>query len=259
MPLGAAAAAAAAAARTEAAVIGTVAQLPTGEARASPLGSSRGNAQGCNGRCRKDGQFGEHSIGWEIGVWMLFLIPLTRSFPRSFVVDLSFLFKVWDWVEYRARGSPGPGAYDDGDAYKKSVSSGGSGKFNESRSKSDLEWQILRASRIPGVGDYDERTPPISGGQIAKTSGKSALEWAILRASQIPGAGDYEVDEATKPKHGGGRFNSSQSKSELDWILLRARALPAPGQYAAPVDKKKAVSGGKFNSSQSKSELEWAM
>ena len=133
---------------------------------------------------------------------------------------------VWDWIEYHAKESPGPGNYDDGVAFKKLLSSSG-GRFNLSKSKSDLENTIIRAADTPGVGSYEEVRPKIMGGTIAKTSGKSDIEWQIHRAASMPGAGSYEIDNA-KPKLRGGKFPSSSGKSDRKCFprLLGGECMP---------------------------------
>lgn len=63
-----------------------------------------------------------------------------------------------------ARGVPGPGQYH----IKRDLQPSG-GRFNLSNAKTDVEWQMIRAAKLPGPGEYpvhvmDPRT--ISGARI---------------------------------------------------------------------------------------------
>ena len=56
-----------------------------------------------------------------------------------------------------------------------------------------MDWQILRASKTPGPGEYMlPSTLATNGGRMGKSMAKSALEWEIYRASQTPGPQDYK-------------------------------------------------------------------
>jgi len=139
---------------------------------------------------------------------------------------------VWNVPENAIK--PGPGEYPGVD---KGVKIGG-GRFNNSRAKSDLEWTIFNAKRLPGPADYDTPTTDVNGrsatvskvggGKWNRAASKSGLEWDIYRASQLPGP-DYDTNavyQYLEGKSGGGPRKGAR-------ILGRAGFnLPAPfNQY----------------------------
>lgn len=80
---------------------------------------------------------------------------------------------------------PGPGQYHTSDA----TFSPSGGKFNASKAKSDLEWQIFYAKSLPGPGTYDSPKEKHEGGTFSTAVPKSALDWAIDNAKKTPGPG----------------------------------------------------------------------
>mmetsp|Transcript_12033 Transcript_12033/g.41768 ORF Transcript_12033/g.41768 Transcript_12033/m.41768 type:complete len:424 (+) Transcript_12033:548-1819(+) len=125
-----------------------------------------------------------------------------------------------------------------------------------SRPKSDIDWQVYSASKIPGPGDYNTIEPvKVSGGRFSTARPKSAVETLIRMSSQIPGPGHYNVPSSSGIE--GGRMSNANPKTEIEWTILRAKDIPGPGQYNVRRDLK--TSGGKFNMSRPKSEIDWVM
>jgi hypothetical protein len=166
---------------------------------------------------------------------------------------------------------PAPDGYQP--AFGGSAMSLTGGKFNLSKSKSEVEWEIHRAKQLPGPGHSQPQggyncAELISGGAFNLGKPKSDIEWKIYRAAQVPAPGH------SHPKCGysafvdlnGGKFNMSKPKSDVEWEIYRASQLPAPGEHHPsggfnlldnPVGK--AAGGGKFNQSCAKSDIEWKM
>jgi hypothetical protein len=143
-----------------------------------------------------------------------------------------------------AAALPGPGQYH----IKRNPEQPG-GRFNLSKAKTDVEWKMYRASKIPGPGEYpvhtmDPRTiggARIQGGRFDESRPKNDIEWRAYNASGRvnpegqPGPGQYDTFNPPKMLDpAGGRFNLAKPKSELDFILDRAKELPGPGEYDAP-------------------------
>ena len=84
---------------------------------------------------------------------------------------------------------PGPA---DHPAPKLSRPSGG--RFNEGKSKTEVEWAIYHASFRPGPADYP--APPLpraGGGAMSEAKPKSDLDWRIYEHSQLPGPGEHKI------------------------------------------------------------------
>lgn len=105
------------------------------------------------------------------------------------------------------------------------------GKFNLSKSKSDVDWIIYRSSQIPAPGQYDSENVVPKGGKISKANPKTPLDWQILLAKSLPGPGQYEQPNSTS-RLSGGKFNTSKSKSNLEWVIYNAKQIPGPGSYS---------------------------
>ena len=85
-----------------------------------------------------------------------------------------------------------------------------------------LDLVIRRAAGIPSPQDYRPRDArPSLGARFNKSRAKSNLEWQIHDAKQKPGPGAYTLQSGRTP--GGGRFNLSVAKSELEWTIWRAK------------------------------------
>jgi hypothetical protein len=98
----------------------------------------------------------------------------------------------------RANENPGPGTYSlqqkEGREGSGSVPFGG-------RGKSDVDWTILMASKLPGVGQYDlHKSSQPRGAAKILGKGKTELDKVILKAKRMPGPGDYELIADGKPR-----------------------------------------------------------
>jgi hypothetical protein len=96
--------------------------------------------------------------------------------------------------------NPGPGSYD---LSPKSSKMGGTGVIPFlPRGKTDVDWIILRAKKLPGVGEYDIASRPKTVSTSFPRKGTSALDLVIKRGKSFPGPGDYDLDESTPAKGG---------------------------------------------------------
>ena len=95
--------------------------------------------------------------------------------------------------------NPGPGQYSLDDKKKKALP--GAIPFM-GRGKTDVDWTIMTASKLPGVGQYELKNKSKSKRSV-KLNGKgtSQLDRIITKAKTLPGPGDYNIIEAT-PKPG---------------------------------------------------------
>lgn len=165
-----------------------------------------------------------------------------------------------EWLEYRARQTPGPGEYN---VHSRHQQLQLAGKFNESRPKSDIEWKMLRAKAVPGPGEYDtkghaDRERSRAGSRFSGSRPKSDIDWKIYHAKQIPGPGEY-ISPATTGNHGpsGGRFSKATPKSDVEWKCIAASKVPGPGAYGKMNAGLPPPSGGRFSVAKPKSELDW--
>lgn len=46
---------------------------------------------------------------------------------------------------------------------------------------------------VQGPGEYEEVKDELKGGHFGKFKPKSDIEWQMYRASQLPAPGDYEI------------------------------------------------------------------
>ena len=122
---------------------------------------------------------------------------------------------------------PGPGEYDVTETRRI-----GGGRISRASGKSDVDWEIYRASQIPGPGAYDpDRAHAVGGGRFSTAKPKTDVDWLVYRAQQLPAPGAYDVDHGRKLA--GGRIGKSRAKTELDWVVYRAAQTPGPGAYEA--------------------------
>jgi hypothetical protein len=131
-----------------------------------------------------------------------------------------------------------------GEYKPKTIQSSG-GSFSTAKPKSDLEWKIYHAQNLPGPGEYKIPDQKKSGGSFSTANPKSDLEWKIYYAQKLPGAGEYTTTAPMTPS--GGKFNQSKPKSDLDWTIYNAKQSPGPGQYKVNDSATRASShSGKF-------------
>merc|ERR1711871_1542250 len=101
---------------------------------------------------------------------------------------------------------PGPGHYETDPANIDGVEANIAGTIKFiSRGKTDVDWTILNASKLPGIGQYNPVLPANSQRSVKLIGkGKSQLGEIITRASKIPGPQDYNLQglENVKTKAG---------------------------------------------------------
>jgi len=127
--------------------------------------------------------------------------------------------------------SPGPGEYGDFSIGKRKKLIKG-GVFTRETSTSFLK-NALSADALlsPGPGHYFNLQVNLpEGGSFGTAKPKTALEWEIYRASKIPGPADYLLPE--KKIHGGKFSPDEISKREIDRVMAHAAQLPGPADYA---------------------------
>jgi hypothetical protein len=114
------------------------------------------------------------------------------------------------------------------------------GKFSDALVKTDIEWDMLRASEIPAPGDCQPAggfsTLDRRGGRFNAGGGKTDVELEILRAAKLPAPTD------TCPAGGfstldrrGGKFNESKAKTYREWIEYYAEGTPGPADTGGAV------------------------
>lgn len=161
----------------------------------------------------------------------------------------------------REAGSvPGPGSYA-----LMEQNQGRAPSIGMVKAKSALDWQIYRASKLPGPAEYSPMNSKLyqSGGTVkfSADNSKTALDWEIYRAKQLPGPAAYSIGDMSrdgaKPKTSAPRFSGDESKSMIDWVIYRAKQLPGPQDYPEPNDR--STVGVKFSNARPKTELEWTI
>jgi hypothetical protein len=132
-----------------------------------------------------------------------------------------------------AATKPDPGVHQPKEGFSTMCSNGG--KFNMSKAKTHIEWEMYRAKQLPAPGEYDTAKlgSNLKGGGFNLSNAKSDVEWEIYRASQIPDPGQHEPDGGFSAfkETSGGAFNMSKPKSHVDWEIYRAQQVPSPGEH----------------------------
>jgi hypothetical protein len=100
----------------------------------------------------------------------------------------------------------------------------------QSNPKSYLDLEIRRAESIPGPCTYtlpDGGPGARSGGRFSTAKAKSDVEWCIHRAERLPAPGQYEP--ARLPGPAGGRISTAHVRGSIDHEIYRAKDIPGPG------------------------------
>ena len=129
--------------------------------------------------------------------------------------------------------TPGPGTYEQSLGFGSNV---GGGRFSTSKPKSTIEWIQYYAKQIPAPSDYGSPKIPSASSISARfpsTRSKTELEKTILKASRLPGPGQY-LGAGHMPLPKGGVMSSSKRKTDVDWTIYRASSIPGPQDYPAP-------------------------
>lgn len=120
-----------------------------------------------------------------------------------------------------------------------------------------MDWQIVRASRTPGPGEYviPSTCTNISGGRFGTAISKTGIEMLLYEKKGIPGPGAYSMPDISDLLKGG-RMGKGTPKTDVDWAILRASQTPGPGQYALPSSVLEAR-GGVISQSRGKTDVDW--
>jgi len=147
-----------------------------------------------------------------------------------------------EWEEYRASKIPGPS--DTGTLTKKQELGGSimGGEFPKFTPKGLVESVVFSKRSVPGPADYNvQGNDSGRAACISKTSVKSDVEWAMERAAKLPGPGEYSTKNTGI---GGMLVNSGQGRSApsahmcraerkttTDTAMRLAKSTPGPGTY----------------------------
>jgi len=145
-----------------------------------------------------------------------------------------------EWEEYRASKIPGPA--DTGILSKKQSLGGSlmGGEFPKFTPKGLVESAVHAKKNIPGPAHYTVQASNAGKAAcISKTSVKSDVEWSMERASKLPGPGEYSTKNTGI---GGMLVNSGQGRSApsthmcraerrttTDMAIQLAKSTPGPG------------------------------
>eukprot|EP01052_Picozoa_sp_SAG31_P022991 SAG31_NODE_1860_length_7048_cov_6.740325_4_plen_479_part_00 len=104
-----------------------------------------------------------------------------------------------------------------------------------------IDWQILRASRLPGPAEYSlpgmkEHIASL-GGRLPNSKSPGFFDQVMARANDTPAPHDY-VLKGIADTTSGGRFGDSKPKGMLDWVEYYSRDRPGPGYYEVDVERK---------------------
>ena len=151
----------------------------------------------------------------------------------------------------------GPGEY-----YLRAGIGGVGGSWGRTITKTQLDWEIMRARQMPGPGEYNVESerhvkacargaPGVAaagaervcdaarcavlaqGGSWGKSSGKSDVEWQIYRASQMPGPTDYSIMPLSRGF--GAKIGEQSPMSDIDLKIKKASMEPVRGGRAPRV------------------------
>ena len=108
--------------------------------------------------------------------------------------------------------------------------------FEETRGfKTDLDWTILRASKLPGPQEYPRpEYPPPAGGNFNTGNSKSDIDWICYIKKNIPGSGTYSpqnnMGQALVPIPGA-PIATSVKEAFYVTEARRFQGIPGPGSY----------------------------
>ena len=134
-------------------------------------------------------------------------------------------------LNYERNQEPGPGHYQ---VPMRFGNARHGFKMADGNPKTELDWQILKASKEPGAGAY---TPFIPGGvhdakvaRFGKGKTPSDLEHQILHANDTPSPGLYQqLDfKCTTPS---AKWGKNNPLTELDLAVKHGASMPGPGDY----------------------------
>eukprot|EP01051_Picozoa_sp_SAG22_P002427 SAG22_NODE_107_length_19899_cov_24.034141_4_plen_483_part_00 len=104
-----------------------------------------------------------------------------------------------------------------------------------------IDWQILRAARMPGPSDYD--VPGMKeyiaglGGRLPDSKSPGFIDKIMERANDTPAPNAYSLPGIADTTTGG-RMGNSKPKGMLDWVEYYSRDMPGPGYYEVDLERK---------------------
>eukprot|EP00943_MAST-04B_sp_MAST-4B-sp1_P005665 g5665.t1 len=124
------------------------------------------------------------------------------------------------------------------------------GVISEARPKCELDWALIRSTKVPGPGYYGDINPfgtDIPGnGKINDAKPKDYLEQAIFNNKHAPGPGKYPMKQFGRGIKGG-KLSTAMPKTDVEWKMYFASQTPAPHDYNIPYNLGKNFQGGKFS------------
>mmetsp|Transcript_54527 Transcript_54527/g.109654 ORF Transcript_54527/g.109654 Transcript_54527/m.109654 type:complete len:474 (+) Transcript_54527:174-1595(+) len=154
-----------------------------------------------------------------------------------------------------ALDKPGTGEYD---TAQSSFDSRAGSRFSTANPKSDVDWQILRASE--NLMSYVKLPSTLEtwGGAFNKSAKPlTERDWQVKRSKEVPGPGKYDTrplgDKLSHDQRG--KFSVAKPKTDVEWMVHRG--LENPGSHIMLPSTLK-TSGGAFNQSvKSLAEQDW--
>lgn len=157
----------------------------------------------------------------------------------------------------RPKLEPGPGQYK----LPRSCNGQLSGnlpcaRIGKNRSKSALDWEIYRASKLPGPLDYETRRPlSCPGIRMAEGKALSELDLKLIEAAKTPGPMSYKIPDPRVPCV---KITEGKPKGYLDWAIYRGKQCPGPQDYDADYTKiRQQPPRVKITQSKAKTDVEW--
>lgn len=146
-----------------------------------------------------------------------------------------------------AKELPAPDKYQNYVFQRRTLSHG---VISEARPKCELDWALIRSTKVPGPGYYGDLNPfgtDIPGnGKINDAKPKDYLEQAIFDNKHAPGPGKYPVKQFGGGIKGG-KLSTAMPKTDVEWKMYFASQTPAPHDYKIPYNLGKTFQGGKFS------------
>ena len=108
-------------------------------------------------------------------------------------------------------------------------------------SKSELDWIIYRAAKLPGPSDYGAPDLPRKEGvRFSNVDLPTEIDMIAKRASQTPGPQDYDLNKSSLHQGGACKISDANPKSELGLDNLSLQT-PGPSDYGAQIRREKKV------------------
>lgn len=160
-------------------------------------------------------------------------IVMCKPITKCYTTEMGERAKAYEKAQ-RGRPTPGPGDYDIKSRLGETASA--VKLFEETRGfKTDLDWTILRASKLPGPQEYPRpEYPPPAGGNFNTGNSKSDIDWICYIKKNIPGSGTYSpqnsMGQALVPIPGA-PIATSVKEAFYVTEARRFQGIPGPGSY----------------------------